>query len=114
MERPKIKDYKKDGNTYYHKSTKQNFEFDMSKYLNIVESGYRSQLKEYKKDVADWKLHYDALQSQLKEKGENAEVIRLLKNALEYYHNDKFANRAKSMKSLIEDALDILKTKYNP
>ena len=46
MKRPRIKDYKKDGNTYYHKSTKQNFEFDMSKYLNIVESGYRSQLKE--------------------------------------------------------------------
>ena len=68
MERPRIKDYKKDGNTYYHKSTKQNFEFDMSKYLNIVESGYRSQLKEYKKDVADWKLHYDALQSQLEER----------------------------------------------
>jgi hypothetical protein len=48
-------------------------------------------------------------ESQLKEeREENTEAIRCLKNALEYYHNDKFANRAKSMKSLIEDALDIL------
>jgi len=51
-------------------------------------------------------------QSQLKERdNENRQVKRLLKNALEYYHNHKFAYRAKSMKSLIEDALDILKTK---
>jgi len=91
MERPRIKDYKKDGNTYYHKSTKQNFEFDMSKYLNIVESGYRSQLKEYKKDVADWKLHHDALQSQLKERDELLDdvlnCIQILDDVLNYIQN---------------------------
>ena len=46
MKRPKIKDYKKEGETFYHKVTKQNFEFDISKYINLVKSNYESKNKE--------------------------------------------------------------------
>ena len=45
MKRPRIKDYIKSGDMWVHKDTKQNFEFDMSKYLNIVESNHQSQLE---------------------------------------------------------------------
>jgi len=90
----------------------------------IIENGLilyaKSQLKVNEAHYADmlcqceisYQKQIRELQSQLKKRDyENRQVKRLLKNALEYYHNDKFANRAKSMKSFIDDALDILKTK---
>jgi len=103
----------------YSKKDKKYYTVTVETALKAIEEAlnFYSKTKQMKaKDITIKALEYKnrRFQSQLKERGENAEVIRLLKNALEYYHNDKFANRAKSMKSLIEDALDILKTKYNP
>jgi tetratricopeptide (TPR) repeat protein len=88
---------------------------EMDKYIDHLES----QLKERDEEIRIMKINLASykgvvdinkrLEAQLKaEREDNKEAIRCLKNALEYYHNDKYANRAKSMKSLIDDALDIL------
>ena len=69
----------------------------------------QSQLKEKEKEIDEAVEKCDNSHGMaLEYKSQLKEIERLLKSAVEYYNNDKYANRAKSMKSLIDDALDEL------
>lgn len=66
MKRPFIKDYKKDGNMWVHKETKQNFEFDMSKYLNILYSEYYSKITKAESQIEKLKQENKSLKDIIK------------------------------------------------